>query len=100
MAQPVQGLVQSEPSWHSGQLVVIGHFVGRLKERKKEDQPGRGKVICRAPPETAAVEGDEGGDQRPHKAALDGVLIRSEEHTSELQSPYDLVCRLLLEKKK
>src|SRR5207248_7976824 len=26
-------------------------------------------------------------------------LHRSEEHTSELQSPYDLVCRLLLEKK-
>src|SRR6266516_3297087 len=28
------------------------------------------------------------------------ALPRSEEHTSELQSPYDLVCRLLLEKKK
>src|SRR5437867_106607 len=28
------------------------------------------------------------------------LLPRSEEHTSELQSPYDLVCRLLLEKKK
>src|SRR5437867_9384511 len=28
------------------------------------------------------------------------VWVRSEEHTSELQSPYDLVCRLLLEKKK
>src|SRR5207248_7428450 len=28
------------------------------------------------------------------------VSPRSEEHTSELQSPYDLVCRLLLEKKK
>src|SRR5207248_10226781 len=27
------------------------------------------------------------------------ALLRSEEHTSELQSPYDLVCRLLLEKK-
>src|SRR5438094_8576120 len=27
-------------------------------------------------------------------------VYRSEEHTSELQSPYDLVCRLLLEKKK
>src|SRR5207248_10824845 len=27
-------------------------------------------------------------------------FLRSEEHTSELQSPYDLVCRLLLEKKK
>src|SRR5207248_11756857 len=29
-----------------------------------------------------------------------GRCRRSEEHTSELQSPYDLVCRLLLEKKK
>src|SRR5207248_8623736 len=29
-----------------------------------------------------------------------GGDFRSEEHTSELQSPYDLVCRLLLEKKK
>src|SRR5438094_10323311 len=29
-----------------------------------------------------------------------GMFERSEEHTSELQSPYDLVCRLLLEKKK
>src|SRR5207248_10949800 len=29
-----------------------------------------------------------------------GAVPRSEEHTSELQSPYDLVCRLLLEKKK
>src|SRR5437867_10154837 len=28
------------------------------------------------------------------------LQARSEEHTSELQSPYDLVCRLLLEKKK
>src|SRR2546426_1812742 len=28
------------------------------------------------------------------------VMVRSEEHTSELQSPCNLVCRLLLEKKK
>src|SRR2546426_6720505 len=28
------------------------------------------------------------------------VRVRSEEHTSELQSPCNLVCRLLLEKKK
>src|SRR5690348_13809875 len=28
-----------------------------------------------------------------------GALLRSEEHTSELQSPVHLVCRLLLEKK-
>src|SRR5699024_12159950 len=29
-----------------------------------------------------------------------GATLRSEEHTSELQSRFDLVCRLLLEKKK
>src|SRR5699024_11722565 len=31
---------------------------------------------------------------------FDGLTERSEEHTSELQSRFDLVCRLLLEKKK
>src|SRR5256885_4650978 len=33
-------------------------------------------------------------------AISDGYPSRSEEHTSELQSPCNLVCRLLLEKKK
>src|SRR2546426_5036914 len=33
-------------------------------------------------------------------AFADGNQVRSEEHTSELQSPCNLVCRLLLEKKK
>src|SRR5256885_3624729 len=32
--------------------------------------------------------------------AVDKMPHRSEEHTSELQSPCNLVCRLLLEKKK
>src|SRR5207248_10677991 len=35
----------------------------------------------------------------PDFKGLVGDKSRSEEHTSELQSPYDLVCRLLLEKK-
>src|SRR5437868_7816110 len=51
-------------------------------------------------------------DLRFHKIILDGgerykviygrdaSATRSEEHTSELQSRFDLVCRLLLEKKK
>src|SRR2546426_4655684 len=38
-------------------------------------------------------------ESRAH-AALRAVDPRSEEHTSELQSPCNLVCRLLLEKKK
>src|SRR5256885_4036182 len=38
------------------------------------------------------------GQARMHAARWPG--LRSEEHTSELQSPCNLVCRLLLEKKK
>src|SRR2546426_1961240 len=34
------------------------------------------------------------------KSMSEVALARSEEHTSELQSPCNLVCRLLLEKKK
>src|SRR3989454_3853290 len=51
-----------------------------------------------------------GGDGSMHGAIIAGLLVgvveaftvqyRSEEHTSELQSPCNLVCRLLLEKKK
>src|SRR2546430_11159614 len=37
--------------------------------------------------------------QRRH-GGCPGDLVRSEEHTSELQSQSNLVCRLLLEKKK
>src|SRR5258708_19840704 len=43
-------------------------------------------------------------DRREHPrkdgAQLGAIFSRSEEHTSELQSPDHLVCRLLLEKKK
>src|SRR5437868_11420294 len=40
-------------------------------------------------------------DQRGDSADQPAVVVeRSEEHTSELQSRFDLVCRLLLEKKK
>src|SRR5207249_6849673 len=52
------------------------------------------------------------GEYRPYPIAISGISrgdaeadavaagVRSEEHTSELQSRFDLVCRLLLEKKK
>src|SRR5437879_7904054 len=42
----------------------------------------------------------EANDRRAGLIALIVVALRSEEHTSELQSPMYLVCRLLLEKKK
>src|SRR2546426_9189356 len=45
------------------------------------------------------VEGRQlGGGQLPRDVGVRAP--RSEEHTSELQSPCNLVCRLLLEKKK
>src|SRR5260221_928616 len=46
--------------------------------------------------------GDAGGEVTgiPDPATLRALAPRSEEHTSELQSHSDLVCRLLLEKKK
>src|SRR6266568_9118386 len=49
--------------------------------------------------------GGRGGVARPHRSPelVDGAMpvrpVRSEEHTSELQSQFHLVCRLLLEKK-
>src|SRR6266850_6841409 len=39
-------------------------------------------------------------DQSAGSQAAERKRLRSEEHTSELQSPCNLVCRLLLEKKK
>src|SRR5258708_8535137 len=43
---------------------------------------------------------EELGIATPDVASLRTLYGRSEEHTSELQSPDHLVCRLLLEKKK
>src|SRR5215467_2897281 len=40
------------------------------------------------------------GSRRPTRRPRPPTASRSEEHTSELQSPCNLVCRLLLEKKK
>src|SRR5256885_8840464 len=48
--------------------------------------------------ETAdALEGDQYAEEG--RRAVQAAVDRSEEHTSELQSPCNLVCRLLLEKK-
>src|SRR5262245_65275676 len=63
---------------------VHGHDVGAL-----DHDIGRGEVDAR---------GAHGVDRQERD--VPGALLRSEEHTSELQSLRHLVCRLLLEKKK
>src|SRR5207248_11757533 len=56
--------------------------------RKSERQQEGHRLVAR--PQIAQVP-------TPGILARPGPAVRSEEHTSELQSPYDLVCRLLLE---
>src|SRR5690348_18021713 len=61
-------------------------------------------TLFRSSPEASsshaqACHGRSGQGRRRAEAGDSGVH-RSEEHTSELQSPVHLVCRLLLEKKK
>src|SRR5690349_23842730 len=48
----------------------------------------------------AEVDADDLEAVDPFAGVGEGAEARSEEHTSELQSRRDLVCRLLLEKKK
>src|SRR5438876_2703755 len=76
---------------------------------------GRRRVSLRPPPRELGLRGDAvdvaGAELRdplrhlalhlrPFRRRQIGQERRSEEHTSELQSPVQLVCRLLLEKKK
>src|SRR2546427_2136218 len=58
--------------------------------RRREAPPPRGRV--------EPVAGDL--PRQPRRALAQQREDRSEEHTSELQSQSNLVCRLLLEKKK
>src|SRR2546430_10454678 len=61
----------------------------------------KARAVCRDP----HVAQQRALERRAHDPALAGddhgrIEVRSEEHTSELQSQSNLVCRLLLEKKK
>src|SRR2546426_5895625 len=71
---PVHGPypARQPPDTHAARAVSLG--AGRALRRRPADAGDRGAARVRVP--------------------------RSEEHTSELQSPCNLVCRLLLEKKK
>src|SRR5256885_6948537 len=58
----------------------------------------RSRASCRAVPSTGTRL--SGASPRRPRSLPSPSRTRSEEHTSELQSPCNLVCRLLLEKKK
>src|SRR3712207_7622619 len=67
------------------------------KERPPVWGGERGNVAARRPP---FRERSGGRPERGPDGQVFGLVPRSEEHTSELQSRQYLVCRLLLEKKK
>src|SRR2546426_4624854 len=80
---PKQGLIPRDPPHPRREPAE------RMGQRRPLRHGGEGHAGQRDPD-------DEPRDDRQH----DPAVVRSEEHTSELQSPCNLVCRLLLEKKK
>src|SRR6266496_2714880 len=90
----------------------------RLPQGDPSTEPGEQRALLALREPVAARRGLRGGFRsRPHPGLSDVTghpawmrwlrswrdprgRLRSEEHTSELQSRRDLVCRLLLEKKK
>src|SRR5437868_10288829 len=63
-------------------------------------QPGTNPSPQQEPAPPPAAEQPEKPSREKAEAKPAAPRSRSEEHTSELQSRFDLVCRLLLEKKK
>src|SRR5256885_5136236 len=59
-----------------------------------------GRAFCAIARRSRRPTDCAGASARPRRALSAPRRARSEEHTSELQSPCNLVCRLLLEKKK
>src|SRR6266540_4593301 len=71
-------------------VVVRGPFTPRPGQPLEDQIAELGALVNRLREDLAAQD-------QEHRQAVD---TRSEEHTSELQSHHDIVCRLLLEKKK
>src|SRR5207248_3924432 len=85
------------------------HLVHQLLSRSVADAPAPTEIytlslhdalpiFCREAGNPCFVTA--GSEEKCRQCVALGATARSEEHTSELQSPYELVCRLLLEKKK
>src|SRR5688572_31507272 len=71
------------------------HVVDRRRRNGRVDWPERKRRA-----RLIGGPGQRGAESDLRPAERDARVARSEEHTSELQSQSNLVCRLLLEKKK
>src|ERR1017187_1615033 len=92
-------------SWGYGTITLVGCLVFSVAVTGQDIPTGASIPVPQLPTapsvllkaqSTPAYEGKPGNPQQA--GARPAVPSRSEEHTSELQSPMYLVCRLLLEK--
>src|SRR5947207_11984671 len=76
-------------------------FLQAEMERKTNDQLAKNGLVADLAYKTSKIKEEEcqKSDEIEQKRLAFSRDSRSEEHTSELQSHSDLVCRLLLEKK-
>src|SRR5260221_11367648 len=107
-AKPADSATKPAPDRHAPASFPDGFLWGTATSAYQiegaVDEDGRGRSIWDTFSHTPGKIEDHSNADRAndhyHRYKEDVGLIRSEEHTSELQSHSDLVCRLLLEKKK
>src|SRR5699024_4374347 len=87
-------LVRAGGSTWSGSFPIVGSVTGSASDRNRMPRSTFTRLSpCRLRPISTCAAAD-------FTSRTNTLLdVRSEEHTSELQSRFDLVCRLLLEKK-
>src|SRR5438034_8821626 len=84
-------------------FAVTTRFARDAAYRVADEQPGHGPADPAPASRTLGHRGSRSAtahDPNDRSSSAQREVPRSEEHTSELQSHSDLVCRLLLEKKK
>src|SRR5699024_11585372 len=79
---------------------VEHHSADNPKDAAKNPGPGFFLPTAMAPPKAVDKPASRVRPKANNMVDVSYIAVRSEEHTSELQSRFDLVCRLLLEKKK
>src|SRR5207248_3466064 len=82
--RPRRRAIDFTPLAQAPRLWLLAYWHHRPAHANLCARPG---AVCHAIQALLDLESDQASSR----------LVRSEEHTSELQSPYDLVCRLLLE---
>src|SRR5256885_9145929 len=90
---PYTTLFRSDPAGLKEWLRTNGYFLSPEGDKLIDDYVKEQKYFVAI----KLINGHSVNEIEPLVMRFDG---RSEEHTSELQSPCNLVCRLLLEKKK